>query len=897
MKDNLKKHILGRDGFIWWIGQIAKQTTWEKNKPPSPVDSNEDEEYKGFGERYRVRIQGYHPTIDCDAVPDDALPWAYVMYPPTAGGGGRASYQSCNLTQGNFVFGWFIDGEDAQIPVIMGVLGYNDYQAVAKQTEGCTNQTPVSGFDQEQENNEVSPFSVRESGGGTVETQENAKGQPNNDLIIESAQGNNSLKDMASKENNETGKVEEPLAKNEDCEPLPTARIQKEMQNLMTEMEKVQRSVTDLRSAISMGSGDIEGKISGLQAKATQFIAAQLKSIFTQVEKSVIKQLNDGVKPTYNQLHPNEQPELKEKVEEANDQIACLFKKLIDQLTDMVGDMLGDLFGDGSDGSGQKVVNVPDCYVNGMVGSIIGSQMNQINNDINDIFGQVDSILSSVGSAADAAGGLGGGIGGLGDFGGMNMDVVEDLFSFLQCEEENQCPQVDTWSTWYGGEKGNKGDMSSITSAASNFASGGGSGSSGGGGGSLSGGSFVDLDFDRVRTNNSCDGSRNQTTDPIPCGPPVAFINDGHGVDINLVISSSGKVISTDVVTYGVNYTKNGSSIRVYDYCGLGHGAQVTPVLAEVQVCDNGDGTLNLDYNGDITTIFGAKMSSGKLGYYDDKGELQPIYDKDGNTIPDCGMSMSIVDAIVTAPGLDYLPSPDGSQGGSNRVWSRPDDTIIRNPDGSWQPPTPPGVTVPVDPGETVITPPTSPPIITEPLPGIPGSGTTPTPPGTTPPPPGTTPDQDEETPEGDLIMPGVRTEITVPARITTPSSQFPARPQNIYPSDGDGSYPVILYLCEIIIQNSGFNYSLGDEIVITPDHGARATAKFDQTGRVVSVKVDSGGEGFTEIPRIYVKSQTGYNAKFTPKFCIDRISNDKVKEPDYQDKIITVIDCVGKVT
>ena len=76
MKDNLKKHILGRDGFVWWIGQIAKQ--WEDNIPGVPVDSNEDEEYKGFGERYRVRIQGYHPTIDCDAVPDDALPWGFA---------------------------------------------------------------------------------------------------------------------------------------------------------------------------------------------------------------------------------------------------------------------------------------------------------------------------------------------------------------------------------------------------------------------------------------------------------------------------------------------------------------------------------------------------------------------------------------------------------------------------------------------------------------------------------------------------------------------------------------------------------------------------------------------------------------------------------------------------
>ena len=65
--------------------------------------------------------------------------------------------------------------------------------------------------------------------------------------------------------------------------------------------------------------------------------------------------------------------------------------------------------------------------------------------------------------------------------------------------------------------------------------------------------------------------------------------------------------MSTDVVTYGVNYTKNGSSIRVYDYCGLGHGAQVTPILGDVQVCDNGDGTLNLDYNGNITTLPGTQ--------------------------------------------------------------------------------------------------------------------------------------------------------------------------------------------------------------------------------------------------------------------------------------------------
>ena len=88
-------------------------------------------EQKGFGERYRVRIMGYH-TANADDIPDEELPWAYVMYPVTAGGGGRGSSQSANLTQGTFVFGFFMDGEDAQLPVIMGVLGYNDYNAVMK---------------------------------------------------------------------------------------------------------------------------------------------------------------------------------------------------------------------------------------------------------------------------------------------------------------------------------------------------------------------------------------------------------------------------------------------------------------------------------------------------------------------------------------------------------------------------------------------------------------------------------------------------------------------------------------------------------------------------------------------------------------------------------------------
>ena len=107
-----EKHFVGRDGFIWWIGQIASEISWKENIPGLPL--NDNSEIKGFGERYRVRIMGYH-TANINEIPDQELPWAYVMYPVTAGGGGRSSSQSANLTQGNFVFGFFLDGENGVI--------------------------------------------------------------------------------------------------------------------------------------------------------------------------------------------------------------------------------------------------------------------------------------------------------------------------------------------------------------------------------------------------------------------------------------------------------------------------------------------------------------------------------------------------------------------------------------------------------------------------------------------------------------------------------------------------------------------------------------------------------------------------------------------------------------
>lgn len=136
-------------GFNWWIGQIPDDSVWRDNINPSKFDNKED--VKGWGRRYKVRIIGLHDRGE-ETIPSEQLPWAQVMYPITAGGGQGEVYQTPGIRQGNFVFGFFMDGPEGQVPVIMGILGNNTQTALQMATslQGSSpkaeNFSPISGF-------------------------------------------------------------------------------------------------------------------------------------------------------------------------------------------------------------------------------------------------------------------------------------------------------------------------------------------------------------------------------------------------------------------------------------------------------------------------------------------------------------------------------------------------------------------------------------------------------------------------------------------------------------------------------------------------------------------------------------------------------------------------------
>jgi hypothetical protein len=110
----LQSHFIGRDGFRWWIGQIP------------PIEAmGEQVEGGGWGNRFKVRILGYHPYSTAD-LPNEDLPWAQVLIPTTSGSGAANCATGVQLQPSDIVLGFFLDGDNAQIPVILATFGRTD---------------------------------------------------------------------------------------------------------------------------------------------------------------------------------------------------------------------------------------------------------------------------------------------------------------------------------------------------------------------------------------------------------------------------------------------------------------------------------------------------------------------------------------------------------------------------------------------------------------------------------------------------------------------------------------------------------------------------------------------------------------------------------------------------
>ena len=802
----LKTHFLGKDGFIWWIGQVVDQTKWAGNLPKTPTSFLRQQ--KGFDFRYKVRIMGYH-TASPEDLSDDELPWASVMLPVTAGASGGAR-QTPQLRQGNFVYGFFLDGEDAQMPIIMGVIGYNQYTAILKDIPEGGGFAPFSGYTVKDTVPRDSLGTTQEEGTAAADgvdiTNTYFTGKTNNKEVMESLVSLIGRKDGASKEqyvNESKPKIIPTISK---CEPSPVVGIQREMKNMIAEVQRIKKTANDWETKVSTKIDNIEKEIAKVKDNATKAIAGDVKRITAEIQKNALKKVNDAFSESYNEVFPTELPQLKVEVEIANDELACLFKNIMKNLTGMVGGFLDQVT--------DKFINTPPCASENFLGSLLGKISGLIDSAISSVMAPIKGLLAGMGAATSAIDDV--------------MGFATDALSFLTCEEDPRCSEVKEWNSISGAEKSATLDLFSIVNKAKESAS------------------LVQNAVEGVTNIGSAlsDIAKNAdfsdalkpgcNTGPVNCGPPtVEFIGGGgSGATGNVIVSALTTVMGVDIITPGGNYI-GPPRLKFSDSCNKGKGAVGRAVMGQVPVQVRVPVQVSVPVQV-TTTLPDGTTTTGP----DPNGATTLVPDPNGKT------TLGVAQIIMDDTGIDYLPAPDGSQGGDGRTWADADETTIRRADGTYDTPYKPGTVIPVSIGDEV------------------------TNPG------------------------GVVDLITETGTITArpPVDKSKGGP---FPSLGSGDYPVVLEIEDINVLDPGFGYDPNDKVVV--GNGAELKIEVDSLGSVTKVDVLNGGIGFTEDPDVYIDSNSGYNAKLMPVFKVNRVGEDIAPETVSTGAVLSVIDCVGK--
>ena len=322
--------------FLWWVGQIADDSTWRDNINAGKYPDKNS--IPGWGRRYKVRIIGLHDQGQ-ETIPDDQLPWANVMYPITAGGGQTASKATPNLRQGNMVFGFFLDGQDQQVPVIMGVLGNNSQTALNQKigTSRVTNTTPgtlaTSGH---------SDGAVPKKGSAREVPPDNDKGvtQPPPGQPGAANENADGVHQTTAADTKRQAKCDEKivLLKPDPQEHVPSALkgIQTAIDNLTTKIDSYLQAIQSYVDAVTNTISDLQA----LMKSFAQEIAKYMKVIFDKVMEFVMKTLNKALTKVVAALPSSMRYQFSDMKQVFTDLIRCLYSKMTEGLADKIGSAL-----------------------------------------------------------------------------------------------------------------------------------------------------------------------------------------------------------------------------------------------------------------------------------------------------------------------------------------------------------------------------------------------------------------------------------------------------------------------------------------------------------------------------------------------------------------------------
>lgn len=439
----LKSNYIGKDGFSWWIGQVAKKDTWEKGSQ----FSNQGD----WSARCKVRIVGHH-SFDGSILADEDLPWAQIMLDPSFGSAQGGIGGTLALRGGETCIGFFLDGDDGQQPVIIGLL-YRSDGVKNLQTEDVVAKEKSSRF---------KPFTGH-PGNNPPSTQRNIRGEKE----IDQADPNNSPKETTPVPKDlvnlayttdlgfnidgvsVTPQFGDKLAGVFKDIPASSTQAVAAAFTKQPAFIKPNGCQNNIIGQITQALQDFIAVTNGLDQYLGAFIDPVLNEIVDIANsiRTVARQIGGIIKLIINNLRdtifkcivwafrklvgliipPPQQTIVLEVMKKILDVIFCLLEKLPGGIIDYIEGLLGDL--------AANTINAPVCAVEKWTAGILAKVM--------------DSIEEALSTIMSGIGWLTGGLSTVSGILNQASSLASQIFSFLECTGL-ACKTPSVWAANFG---------------------------------------------------------------------------------------------------------------------------------------------------------------------------------------------------------------------------------------------------------------------------------------------------------------------------------------------------------------------------------------------------------------------------------------------------------------
>ena len=362
----LKSNFIGRDGFRWWVGQI----------PPEKFHGGQING-AGWGNRHKVRIMGYHPYNTVE-LPNEDLPWAQCLLPTTSGTGAANQSSSTKISPGDIVFGFFLDGDNGQIPVIMGCFGRTDqvpdiaesgpfepftgYTSKIKKPNGklIPNQSNQNNSKSQKSPRNVSPKQAEQIGVDEI----SYYGGIGDRVQLGNAVGNTTINKISTEVNNLLNKVKSP--------------------SIFTNIANEINRVVDKIQAIT--NGLVGNMMNGLYKAIMPIFTKGLGLLYKAISGKILAASGDVAAAHIAGVAA--QTALTSPMAEVQKALTCVASTVVNSLTGIVEDMLNSVI--------ENVKNFVSCAADQFTGVLVNDIIGKITDGLGPVLGGIKAILDLV---------------------------------------------------------------------------------------------------------------------------------------------------------------------------------------------------------------------------------------------------------------------------------------------------------------------------------------------------------------------------------------------------------------------------------------------------------------------------------------------------------------------